>query len=184
MRSAIITVVLLNIFQLLGTRVSLAQAPSESIIDQHTAATPGKGKPAATSTAEDTSDPSRLTYARLYCTADGNSHFDNVTVDLPASNFAPPAAPIHIGGKVPTSTAFFGGFEARWGARDLENHLYHPAPAAQFVVILEGVFSITTTDGETRQFHPGSVIRLEDTAPCREHITVVGDKPGYFMFAR
>jgi len=32
--------------------------------------------------AGDADDPSRFTYARLYCTSDGETHFQNVTVDL------------------------------------------------------------------------------------------------------
>jgi uncharacterized protein DUF861 len=147
-------------------------------------ATSGKGMTAAEQTAEGSHDPSRLTYARLYCTPDGNSHFENVTVDLRSIDFAPPAAPLYIGGNVPGSSAFFGGFEPHWGAHDLENRLYHPAPAAQFFIILKGDFSITTTDGQTRQFQPGDVVRLEDTPPCKGHVTVVGDKPGFTMFAR
>jgi uncharacterized cupin superfamily protein len=54
----------------------------------------------------------------------------------------------------------------------------------QFLTVLRGVFSITSTDGETRQFHAGEVLRLEDTSPCKGHITVVGDQPGFLMFAR
>ena len=42
----------------------------------------------------------------------------------------------------------------------------------------------TVTDGETRQLLPGNVFRLEDTAPCKGHITVVSDRPGYLMFVR
>ena len=129
-------------------------------------------------------DPSRLTYPVLYCTPDGNSHFRNVTVELPAIDFAPPADPIHIGGAVPASSAFFGGFEARWGVEDLERGIYHPAPANQFIVVLKGEFSITATDGETRRFVPGDVFRVEDVPPCQGHITVVGDNPGFFLFAR
>ena len=45
--------------------------------------------------AEDAADPSRFTYARLYCTPDGESHFQNVTVELRQMNFAPPASPIN-----------------------------------------------------------------------------------------
>jgi hypothetical protein len=60
-------------------------------------------------------DPSRFTYARLYCTADGGTHFQDVTVDLNKKDFAPPAPPIYIGGELPASTAFFGGFDAGWG---------------------------------------------------------------------
>src|SRR5262245_1442501 len=101
-----------------------------------------------------------------------------------ARNFAPPAPPIHIGSDFATSRAFFGGFDAGWGAQDLENRLNHPTPAIQFGIVLQGTFSITTTDGETRRLRPGSVFRLEDTSPCKGHITVVGDEPGFLMFVR
>ena len=133
---------------------------------------------------EGSDDPSWFTYPLLYCTPDANSHFRDVTVELPRIEFAPPAAPIHIGGTLSASSAFFGGFEAGWGAADAESGLYHPAPAAQFIVVLQGEFSIAATDGETRRFGPGSVFRVEDIPPCKGHITVAGDKPGFFLFAR
>ncbi len=79
---------------------------------------------------------------------------------------------------------FFGGFDAGWGAHDLESRLYHPTPAVQFFMILDGDFSITASDGETKRLRPGDVVRLEDTAPCKGHVTVVGDKPGYTLFVR
>lgn len=134
--------------------------------------------------AERFQDPSRFAYSVLYCTPDANSHFRDVTVELPAIDFAPPAAPIHIGGNVPATSTFFGGFEAGWGAEDVESGTYHPAPAPQFIVILKGDFAITATDGETRTFRPGDVLRVEDISPCKGHITVAGDKPGFFLFAR
>jgi hypothetical protein len=139
----------------------------------------GPGQPAQASR-----NPSRIAYLKLYCTPDNNSHFQSVTGKLRKTNFAPPAAPLYIGNNVRASTAFFGGFDARWGAHDLESRLYHPTPAVQSLIILDGDFSITATDGETRRFRPGDVLRLEDTAPCRGHITVVGDKPGFTMFVR
>jgi hypothetical protein len=52
---------------------------------------------ATASHGEDSRDPSHFTYARLYCAPDGNSHFQDVTVDLRKTDFAPPAPPIHIG---------------------------------------------------------------------------------------
>ena len=113
---------------------------------------------------EDSRDPSHFTSARLY--------------------FAPPAPPINIGSDFAASRAFFGGFDAGWGAQDLEKRLNHPTLAVQFGIVLQGSFSITTTDGETRRLPPGSVFRLEDTSPCKGHITVVGDQPGFLMFVR
>ena len=134
--------------------------------------------------AEDSRDPSRFTYARLYCGPEGDTHFQDVTAELGKTNFAPPAPPIYIGSDFPASRAFFGGFDASWGARDLENRLNHPTPAVQLGIVLQGVFSITTTDGETRRLPPGSVFRLEDTSPCKGHITVVGDQTAFLMFVR
>jgi hypothetical protein len=135
-------------------------------------------------TRQSSDDPSRFSYPLLYCTPDGNSHFQDVSVELPRIDFAPPAAPIHIGGNVAASSTFFGGFEAGWGEDDLKSRLYHPAPAAQFIVVLQGDFSLIATDGEMRQFLPGDVFRVEDTPPCKGHITVVGETPGFFLFAR
>ena len=129
-------------------------------------------------------DATRFTYARLFCTPDNQSHFAEVTAELTKENFAPPAAPVAIGGNKPASRAFIGGFAARWGAADLQNHLTHPTPAVQQITVLQGDFSITVTDGETRRLHPGGVLLLEDVAPCKGHITVVGDKPGFLLFAR
>ena len=184
MRKVNIIVLVLGALQLLATTLALGQGGNPPASTKESGATSGKGMTAEQQTADGSGDPSRITYLRLYCTPDGNSHWESVAVELPKIDFAPPAAPIHIGGKVTASTAFFGGFEAGWGAHDLETHLYHPAPAAQFVVVLEGDFSITATDGETRRFRPGGVFRVEDTPPCKGHITVVGDKPGFLLFAR
>jgi hypothetical protein len=139
---------------------------------------------AATTQAEDSPDPARFTYARLYCGPEGDTHFQNVTAELSKTDFAPPAPPIYIGSDFPASRAFFGGFDATWGASDLEKRLNHPTPAVQFGIVLQGVFSITTTDGETRRLPPGSVFRLEDVSPCKGHITVAGDQTAFLMFVR
>ena len=67
---------------------------------------------AAVSRGESSRDASRFTYTRLYCSPEGGTHFQDVTVELRKISFAPPAAPIYIGGDVPASSAFFGGFDA------------------------------------------------------------------------
>ena len=128
-------------------------------------------------------DPSRLTYARLYCSADNESHFETATVELGRVEAAPPAPPSFAKGNAATRMVF-AAFDARWGAEDLQGRKFHPAPAAQWVVYLEGVMSITVTDGETRRFAAGDVLRVEDTAPCKGHISVVGDEPSFTMIAR
>jgi hypothetical protein len=129
-------------------------------------------------------DASKFSYVRLYCSPDHETHFADLTAELAEQNFAPPAAPIHIGGNQPASSVIFAGFGPHWGAADLVNHLYHPTPAIQFLTVAQGIFSITATDGETRQLHAGDVLHLEDVAPCKGHITVVGDIVGFLVFAR
>src|SRR5271170_2413510 len=81
------------------------------------------------STAKAEDNASRFTYVRLHCTPDNQSHFTDVTIELAKENFAPPAAPIAVGGNKPTSRAFIAGFGAHWGAADLQTHLDHPTPA-------------------------------------------------------
>ena len=128
-------------------------------------------------------DPSRLAYTRLYCSADNESHFETATVELGRVDAAPPAPPSFAKGNA-ASRMVFAAFDARWGAEDLQSRKFHPAPAAQWVVYLEGVMSITVTDGETRHFGPGDVLRVEDTAPCKGHSSAVGDGPSFTVIAR
>ena len=128
-------------------------------------------------------DPSRFTYTRLYCTPDNESHFETVTVDLAKVDGVPPAPPVFVKAN-PASRLALAGFDPRWGAQDLQARKFHPAPSAQFVVYLQGVMSITTTDGETRHFGPGDVLRVEDVAPCKGHISVGGDKTSFTMISR
>ena len=142
----------------------------------------GLGVASSSASAEDVS--SQFTYVRLYCTPDNQSHFADVTVDLTKENFAPPAAPIAIGGNQQVSRTFIAGFEPNWGASDVKTGLNHPTPAVQVFTVLSGNFSVTATDGETRHLQPGDVVHLEDVSPCKGHITVVGDKPGQLLFTR
>ncbi|MGH7044764.1 MAG: hypothetical protein ACREE2_00055 [Stellaceae bacterium] len=169
---------------MLANTLALGQGKKTAAGVRENAATSGEHTIEFEQIAQAFHDPSDTNYLRLYCTPDKNSHFQSVTGKLRKTDFAPPAAPLYIGNNVRASTAFFGGFDAGWGAHDLEGRLYHPTPAVQLLIILEGDFSITATDGETRRFRPGDVLRLEDTAPCKGHITVVGDKPGFTMFVR
>jgi hypothetical protein len=116
-------------------------------------------------------DASVITWTRLYCTPDNESHFETVSAPLEAINFAPPASPIFIGGGGPAGKTVFGGFEPNWGAEDVRTGKTHPTPMVQWVTVLSGSMMISTTDGDSRLFRPGDLIHLEDVAPCRGHIT-------------
>lgn len=133
----------------------------------------------------DTSDPSVFTWARIYCTADNESHIATASVDLSETNFAPPAPPLYVGGGGAVTATFFGGFEPDWGAGDLEKKIYHAAPAVQWWTILTGAIYVETTDGGSRILRQGDVTHLEDTAPCRGHISHnMSDEAAFMQFVR
>jgi quercetin dioxygenase-like cupin family protein len=117
-------------------------------------------------------EPSRISYTRIYCTPDNESHFDTVTTDL-AKVDAPPLLPLYAKGFSATRVTF-AAFDAGWGAQDEGAKKYHPAPASQYVIYLSGQMSVTTSDGHSRRFRVGDVLRVEDVAPCKGHISVAG----------
>jgi hypothetical protein len=128
-------------------------------------------------------DPSRFAYSRLYCTPDHESHFETAIIELGRVDATPPALPSFAKGNS-AARLVFAGFDARWGSQDLEQRKFHPAPAAQFVIYLQGAMSITVTDGETRHFGPGDVLRVEDTTPCKGHISVIGSESAFTAISR
>jgi hypothetical protein len=128
-------------------------------------------------------EPSRISYTRIFCTSDNESHFDTVTTELAKVDAAPPALPFYAKGSSATRVAF-AAFEAGWGAQDEAAKKYHPAPASQYVVYLTGQMSVTTSDGQTRQFRVGDVLRTEDVAPCKGHISVAGSTTVHTMVVR
>lgn len=128
-------------------------------------------------------EASRVSYTRIYCTPDNESHFDTVTTDLSKVDAAPPALPFYAKGSPATRVAF-AAFEGGWGAQDETTKKYHPAPAPQYVIYLAGQMQVTTSDGQSRQFRVGDVLRTEDLAPCKGHISVAGSTPVHTMVVR
>ncbi len=143
------------------------------------------GGPDRETIASETIDPSVFTWARIYCTADNESHITTESIDLAETNFAPPAPPLYIGGGGAVMATFFGGFEPDWGAGDLEQMIYHPAPAVQWLTVLTGSIYVETTDGDSSVFSAGDVMHLEDTTPCKGHMThVTSDEAVFVQFVR
>jgi hypothetical protein len=129
-------------------------------------------------------DPTRSNATRIFCTPDGETHLEDTVIVFSEKNLAPPAPPVHVSPTRPSSGAFLAGFEAHWGASDLDTHTYHAAPAPMQIAVLRGSFTVTTSDGQARRFAPGDVISVEDASPCKGHISVVGDEPLLAMFVR
>jgi hypothetical protein len=94
---------------------------------------------------------------RIFADAHGESHFDEVEMELEQTDFAPPAPPMYTSkferakryGFLSSPTGWFGD--------------WHPAPKRQVAFCLTGELEIQVSDGESRHVGPGTVILLEDT---------------------
>jgi quercetin dioxygenase-like cupin family protein len=59
---------------------------------------------------------------------------------------------------------------------------WHNAPRVWFLVVLQGASEVTTSDGQVRQFHPGSVVLLDDTAGKGHRTRVLGTNAHIAVF--
>lgn len=97
-------------------------------------------------------------YVRLYAGADGESHFEDIEVDLVPTDFAPPAPLLNLSAYVPAAKFGFLGGPPGWVGD------WHPSSARNFFFVLTGEWEVTASDGETRRFAAGSALLVEDTA--------------------
>lgn len=98
-----------------------------------------------------------MQYVRLYSDQAGESHFEDVEVELNLVSFAPPAPPLNVSGAMSASQFLFVVASTGWVGD------WHPAPTRQFFCILAGEIEVTASDGESRQFSTGAVLLVEDT---------------------
>lgn len=108
---------------------------------------------------------------RIYTGDDGESHFEEIEVDLKQSGLA---------GRISEPVAATGVvFREVDGDYDLD---FHNAPRRQYVVNLTGSVEIEVGDGSRRVLGPGSILLAEDLTG-RGHISRnVGGEPRQCLF--
>ena len=111
----------------------------------------------------------RVHYVRMYNDADGESHFENLALDLEQRDFAPPAAPAMVGAFVDASGTLFFGAAPGWGGE-----VPHPSPQRQVFCVMSGDVEVTVSDGEQRRFSAGDLIVLDDTRGKGHATRVIG----------
>ena len=111
----------------------------------------------------------RVDYVRTYHDADGDSHFEDLALDLEERDFAPPAAPAMIAAFERASGTLFFGAAPEWGGE-----VPHPSPQRQIFCIMRGVVEVTVSDGERRRFSAGDLIVLDDTRGSGHSSRVIG----------
>ena len=92
-----------------------------------------------------------LKYTRLHTGDDNQSHFEDCEI---------PVAENPVGRLSEKTTATGILFRENDPSYDLD---WHPAPARQFVIMLEGLVEIEVGSGEKRIFKPGDILLAEDT---------------------
>ena len=112
-----------------------------------------------------------MNYTRIYCYADGESHFEDVSVNVAPVDFAPPAPPLNMAAPLEAERTILCAFPAAWVGD------WHPTPRRQFCILLSGELEVIVSDGEKRWFPTGSLILLEDTAG-KGHFTRVAGGTG------
>lgn len=112
-----------------------------------------------------------LEYVRVYTDSLGESHFEDLKIDLNEIDFAPPAPPIFTSNMNPSSNYGFISVLPGWKSE------WHPTPKRQFVFYLSGIIEAEVSDGEIRQFGPGSITLVEDTSGKGHKSRAVGGDP-------
>ncbi len=110
----------------------------------------------------------RMRYTRVFSDSDGESHFEDVGVEMKAVDFAPPAPPLNLSTFVGASRFAFLHAPAGWVGD------WHPAPQRQMMFYLAGCVEGETSDGDQRTFGPGSAVLAEDTAGKGHRTRVIG----------
>jgi hypothetical protein len=96
-------------------------------------------------------------YTRLYADEHGESHFEDLEIDLTMIDYAPPAPPLELSSFTPATQFGFMNAPAGWSSD------WHPTSARNIFFVLRGEWEVTASDGESRRFPAGSVLLVEDT---------------------
>jgi len=102
--------------------------------------------------------PNGIKCARLFADENGESHFEDIEIDMTSIQYAPPAPALEISEPTEAKNFFWFRFPKGW------HDAAHPSPRRQLFVVLEGEVEGWTSTGETRTFRAGDRLLMEDTS--------------------
>ena len=105
-----------------------------------------------------------MTYVHVYADSAGASHFRDEQLDFTPGRTEETS--IHALAAKGRTTLL------RLRAGAVED--WHNAPRAWFLIVLQGASEVTTSDGEKRQFGPGSLVLLDDTTGKGHRTRAIG----------
>jgi uncharacterized cupin superfamily protein len=109
------------------------------------------------------------TFTRLYSDRRGESHFEEIEIDLALTEYAPPAAPLELSAFTSAKQFGFMRAPAGWSSD------WHPSSDRNLFIVLTGEWEVTASDGETKRFTLGDVLLVEDTTGKGHQSRVVSD---------
>jgi quercetin dioxygenase-like cupin family protein len=111
-----------------------------------------------------------MKYPRLFTSADGDTHFGEITVDRRPAVYVPGIPLVDIAAPTPVNALIFSrlaaGYDSDW----------HPPPRRQFVIVLTGTMRLTASDGEVRRFGPGAIFLVEDLTGKGHQTSALGNE--------
>ena len=110
-----------------------------------------------------------ILHTRLYTDPQGESHFEDVAVELFETDYAPPAPPLNLSASTPARHFGFMETAAGWKSE------LHPSSSRSIFFVLSGEWEVTASDGESRRFPVGSVLLVEDTTGVGHSSRVISD---------
>ena len=112
----------------------------------------------------------KATYTRLYTDAGGESHFQDLDVELSPVPFALSSPPLDLSSLLPATQWSFLGARGGWRGD------WHPSSARNLFVVLTGSWELEASDGTIRIFSPNDVLLAEDTTGKGHRSRVLGDQ--------
>lgn len=89
---------------------------------------------------------------RVYATADGHSHFADLSI------------PLHDSGEIGRLSEQVAAHGVIFRVNEPDyDYDWHVAPQRQFIVLLDGSIELEVSDGEKRTFGGGDILLVEDT---------------------
>ena len=102
--------------------------------------------------------PAAMRCLRIYSTADGESHFDEVEIPTSSRQVHPNAAAFEVSANYATTRIRFTRIPA--GVRQVD---WHTVPERVLTVRLDGSAEYQTSDGDQRHVPAGGFVLFEDT---------------------
>jgi hypothetical protein len=112
----------------------------------------------------------KCSYTRLFADEAGESHFQELEMDLAAVNFASTTPPLLVSEFFPAKQSAFFGAPAGWTID------WHVTVSRSLFVVISGAWEIQASDGTMRTFGPRDILLVEDLTGKGHRSWVLGDE--------